>query len=1071
MTPPRPSVIPPTSPLRLPLTLSFLGLLATCTRLSAISEFQDGQDFSARFGHTDNPRFVSPSAMAVDPATGKLFVADWNGDRVLRYSSAQKLAENGEPEAVFGQRSVAETLRQDSIVSTTLRGPAALAWDHGSLWVAEFKTRRVVRFNDAANAASGAPAAQVLGYPDFAKGTLNYHTPYPPLTATTGWAFGLAVDTSGSLWLSQGSRVIRFDSARFRGNMPSADGVLGQPDLTTEDGSPLASPNKFFARTIAAHGTTLWIMDENNARILRFDNARSLPDNAAASGVLGAPDLITKGGGLTNQLIGNSGALSFDPAGNLLLADYNNYRVLRWRAASLLSNGARADSVFWQPNFTSSLQNVLPASIIADADGRFFVNDLNSRRILRVESSPATPFTGSPAVLSRLSEQSDNFVSEQHLEDPAAIAIDPISGKVFVTDRKHHRVLRFPNWQALREGIAAEWVIGQPDLRTDSTGPATRSNLKLPRGLAVSPTGHLFVADSGHHRILRFANAATRSDSNPEADAGCHFGQSDFSSEFPSISSTGLDTPASVAIDASNHLWVADQLNHRVIKFNNATAANPDRSADLVVGQTSLNGFNWGTGPNQFTEPTSIALDPAGRLWVADSRNQRVQRFDNANSLPSANASASNSLGQASPASASLIPHNFCGIYYPEAVASGPDGSIFVADSGYHRVLQYRAEDVGSTNRILPHRVLGQPNLSRQRLYDDHYSGGHLETPLRSPQALAVAPNGSLLIAEPWRHSILIASPALVDSDNDGWLDAAEIDHGSNPASAASTPATSDPGSYALNFYGRVPEGVVSPDLEIHSLTYAGIVLQQQWRNVSPDLTGGYPYTRGYNDPIFNIQSSGAADLTIAQPGQPLPLDGNSRLMHGSMICPPETRCVADLYNIPWQSYDVCVYFDGPAPDNRSDFTVTSLTKSESLTGLRDVTDWNVTTESGSFIGVQSNGAAGNVAIFKNHSGGRLRIVGRAGIGGSIAAINAIQIISHGRVRIISLVPSPQLTATSVTWDALPGRFYTLQSSSDLKSWQSVATRLSPLPLDQGHGSFTQQHAAAPRRFYRVIME
>ena len=72
-------------------------------RCFAGSEFMDGQYFTARFGHTNNPRFVSASAMVVDPVSGKLFVADWNGDRVLRYSSAQKMAYNGEPEAVFGQ--------------------------------------------------------------------------------------------------------------------------------------------------------------------------------------------------------------------------------------------------------------------------------------------------------------------------------------------------------------------------------------------------------------------------------------------------------------------------------------------------------------------------------------------------------------------------------------------------------------------------------------------------------------------------------------------------------------------------------------------------------------------------------------------------------------------------------------------------------------------------------------------------------------------------------------------------------------------------------------------------------
>lgn len=1035
------------------------------------SEFMDGQYFTARFGHTKNPRFVSATAMVVDPVSGKLFVADWNGDRVLRYSSAQKMAYNGEPEAVFGQRSVGETLRQKEIVSTTLRGPAALAWDNGSLWVAEHRTRRVVRIADAANAPSGVAAAQVIGFENFVQGTDEYHSPYAPLTATTGWATSLAVDSAGTLWLCQGTRVIRFNGARFRGNMPVADGVLGQVDFTTEDYSGLAAPNKFYSRSIAAHGTTLWVWDETNYRILRFDNARGMPDNASASGVLGAPDTITKGGGLTDRLIGTSGYLSLDPAGNLLAADVDNYRVLRWRAQDTLTNGAAATSVFFQPDFTTrSPLGVVPYVIQADGTEHFFVADLATGRIRNVEHHATLPFVGTPLTANFLSEAYDNHVSEQHLEDPAGIAIDPATGKVFVSDRKHHRVLRFTTYQALREGMAAEWVIGQADLRSDVTGPASRSNLKLPRGLVCSPDGQLFVADTGHNRVLRFASAATRTDASPEADADFHFGQPDFFSEFASINNQGLDTPTGLALDSGNNLWVADRLNHRVVRFNHATAVAPDRTADLVVGQTSLNGFNFGSGANQFQEPIGVALDAAGHLWVADSGNHRVQRFDNAGSLPAANATASNVLGQRSTSDAADVTPAHYGIAFPEAVAAGPDGSIFVADSGYHRVLQYRAEDAAGAGFIFPHRVIGQQTMAQQRVGESHYSEGHLDTVLRSPQAVTVAPNGSLLVAEPWRHSVLVAAPLLVDSDNDGWLDAGEIYAGSDPASAASTPATGNPGSYGLNFTGRLPAGAISTDTDLPYGLYGGLVPQTGWRNASPDLVGGYSSV-DHNEVVFCAQSRGATDLGLIQPGTPLPMDGDTRLMHGSMDSSPETRNVVDLYNIPWTAYDVYIYFDGAVANNRSDYTVTSLTKSQTLTGLRDLTDWPVAAGAGRFVPVLTSGAAGNVAIFKNFTGGRLRILGRAGAGGQSAPINAVQIVSHGRVRITSLTVTGQRNATTVGWDAMPGWLYTLQSSEDLQSWQNLVTHYPPLLLDPSHGSYTQQYPAAARRFYRVIME
>ncbi|HET8862223.1 MAG TPA: S8 family serine peptidase [Solirubrobacterales bacterium] len=76
-----------------------------------------------------------------------------------------------------------------------------------------------------------------------------------------------------------------------------------------------------------------------------------------------------------------------------------------------------------------------------------------------------------------------------------------------------------------------------------------------------------------------------------------------------------LNEPFGIALDGSDNVWVADSENNRIEKFS------PDGDLLLQVGSK-------GTGSAQFTEPYAIAVAPGGDVWVADTFNNRVQVFD-----------------------------------------------------------------------------------------------------------------------------------------------------------------------------------------------------------------------------------------------------------------------------------------------------------------------------------------------------------------------------------------------------------------------------------------------------------
>ena len=119
---------------------------------------------------------------------------------------------------------------------------------------------------------------------------------------------------------------------------------------------------------------------------------------------------------------------------------------------------------------------------------------------------PTLPPSSSPFSLPTTKE---NFVEGRELSSPLSIAFDnsvspPI---VYVADAFNNRVLAWRNAANINKANFADLVIGQPSLQqTNSGGPGTgfSTGLSLPAAVAVDAKGNLYVADQYNHRIQRF---------------------------------------------------------------------------------------------------------------------------------------------------------------------------------------------------------------------------------------------------------------------------------------------------------------------------------------------------------------------------------------------------------------------------------------------------------------------------------------------------------------------------------------------------------------------------------------
>lgn len=92
---------------------------------------------------------------------------------------------------------------------------------------------------------------------------------------------------------------------------------------------------------------------------------------------------------------------------------------------------------------------------------------------------------------------------------PCGVAVDPVSGSVFVSDKNNSRILRYESTAALQSGAAAVGVLGQPNF-TSLTQATSQAGLRSPTGIWVDTTGRLWVADTDNNRVVWFNNAASK---------------------------------------------------------------------------------------------------------------------------------------------------------------------------------------------------------------------------------------------------------------------------------------------------------------------------------------------------------------------------------------------------------------------------------------------------------------------------------------------------------------------------------------------------------------------------------
>jgi sugar lactone lactonase YvrE len=234
------------------------------------------------------------------------------------------------------------------------------------------------------------------------------------------------------------------------------------------------------------------------------------------------------------------------------------------------------------------------------------------------------------------------------------------AGNIYVADAGNHTVRK-----VTPEGVVTTWA-GAAGVQgtTDDTGGAARFH--TPGGVAASPEGVLYVADTGNNTIRQVsATAVVTTLAGMAAPLGASADGMGAAARF--------SRPTGIAVDLTGNLAVADTDNHTV------RTITPAGLVVTLAGTPGSPGSVDDTGAAaRFNSPYGVALDATGNMYVADTQNQTIRRV-------SPGGTVTTLAGTAGMTGATDGTGPDARFSTPVQVATDPTGNVYLAD-GYNGV-------------------------------------------------------------------------------------------------------------------------------------------------------------------------------------------------------------------------------------------------------------------------------------------------------------------------------------------------------------------------------------------------
>jgi sugar lactone lactonase YvrE len=577
-------------------------------------------------------QFDDPGAVAVDLA-GNVYVADTGNSTIRRVTPTGTVSTVAGTAGQAGSGNGTGTAAQFS-------GPSGIAVDsEGNIYVGDTGNDTVRLVTQAGVVTTLAGAAGLDGYLDGTGGAARFKYP-----------MGVAVDGSGNVYVADsGNLVIREITpggavstlAGEAGSYGSADGtgsaarfgdsLYTGPTSVAVDGAGnvyVSDASNNTVREITQEGVVTTLAgypgqgggSDGPGSTARF----AYPSGVAASSsgevyvadsVYNTIRAITPAGvvstlagdtsiGSADGVEGNAGfflpsAVAVDVSGNAYVADSGNNTIRKITPAGLVTTLAgSAGQTGDADGIGSAAWFSYPDGIAVDGGGNVYVADNHNNTIRKITPAGAvTTLAGAPGQTG----SSDGLGGAASFWGPAGLAVD-VAGNVYVADTGNCTIRKITP-----AGLVST-LAGTATMTGSSDGTGSTARFNVPCGVAVDPSGNVFVADTNNSTIREVTpGGVVTTLAGSAGKPGSADGQG---------GAAAFNYPHGIAVDGSDTVYIADTFNSTIRMMTSAGAVT------TLGGSAQIIGGHGGAGSlARFDRPQGIAVDYAGNLVVADTSN------------------------------------------------------------------------------------------------------------------------------------------------------------------------------------------------------------------------------------------------------------------------------------------------------------------------------------------------------------------------------------------------------------------------------------------------------------------
>lgn len=381
----------------------------------------------------------------------------------------------------------------------------------------------------------------------------------------------------------------------------------------------------------------------------------------------------------TSAAIGPPQRVAVDAGGNVYFSSSNS--VFKIDGKGMLTRIAGNSRAGFSGDGGPAVQAQLnsPEGVAIDGSGDVFIADTGNNRVREVTPDGninTIAGTGVPGW-----EGDGGPANQALLHAPMGVAVDA-NGNLYIADTANASIR-----EVTTDGNINTFAgMGYPAYTGDG-GAANAAQLNQPQDVTVAPNGAIFIADTGNGYIRMVT-----SDGNINSVAGN--GGVGYAGDGSVATSAQLGVPMAVAADSAGNYYLAEFQNNRIRKVD--TKGN----ISTVVGNGNLGFAGDGAAATSasLNQPTGIAVDGSGNLYIADQWNLRIRKVDSSGNITTiAGSGVLSYSGDGGPATSAQLST-------PQGGAVDRAGNLYIADSRNGAIRQ--VSTAGTINTIA---TLGLP--------------------------------------------------------------------------------------------------------------------------------------------------------------------------------------------------------------------------------------------------------------------------------------------------------------------------------------------------------------------------